>query len=295
MIGVALRTEAGEILVSTEPLPRGPLRERLGRLPIARGAAILWETLFVGARWLMRSAEVAAGDELGTSGSGSRVATLGILAGTLAAVVVGFAVIPAIAASLIAQAFGGLPIVAERAVDAALQATMLVAYLALAGRSADVGRTYCYHGAEHRAIHALEHGEPLTRENLAHWPTAHPRCGTEFLVVVILVSLVGFSLIGRLAPVATVISRVIGIPVVAGVAYEILRLLGRHRERMLARIVAAPGMAVQRITTQLPDDEMHDVAIAALTATLVAEGRAAPVGSAHVSTRPLAAGPSSVA
>jgi len=292
-IGVALRAVNGEILVATESLPNSPIRQRAGRLPIARGAAILWETLSIGARWLMRSAEVAAGEEVSET-NGSRVVTVGILIGTLAAVLVGFAIIPAITASLIAQAFGGLPLIVERAIDAVLQVTILVAYLALAGRSAEVGRTYCYHGAEHRAIHTLEHGEPLTRENLARWPTAHPRCGTEFLVVVIVVSLVIFSLIGHLSPVATIISRIIGIPVVAGVAYEILRGLGRYRDHAFARLVAAPGMAVQRITTQLPDDEMHDVAIAALTVTLTAEGRESPAGSAQIPVRPLASARPSV-
>jgi uncharacterized protein YqhQ len=168
-----------------------------------------------------------------------------------------------------------------------LQVGILLGYLAAVGRSSDVDRTYRYHGAEHRAIHALENGEPLTRSALSRWPTAHPRCGTEFLVVVILVSIVSFSLIGRLDPIPTVISRIAGIPLVAGLAYEILRLLGRYRTNPIARALAAPGIAVQRITTRKPDDGMHDIAIAALTAAIEAEGGVVPSGSERPTSRAL--------
>jgi uncharacterized protein YqhQ len=168
-----------------------------------------------------------------------------------------------------------------------LQVGILLGYLAAVGRSSDVDRTYRYHGAEHRAIHALENGDPLTREALSRWPTAHPRCGTEFLVVVILVSIVSFSLVGRLDPIPTVISRIAGIPIVAGLAYEILRLLGRYRTNVIARTLAAPGIAVQRITTRKPDDGMHDIAIVALAAAIEAEGGVVPSGSERPTSRAL--------
>ncbi|NBP82529.1 DUF1385 domain-containing protein [bacterium] len=257
-IGVALRTVDGGIAVTTEPIATGPIRRRLTRVPVLRGAVVLWETLALGSRWLLRSADVSAGDEeRSAGGTGSLVATLVI---TL----------------LIAVAIDGI-----------LQVGILLGYLAAVGRSNDVDRTYRYHGAEHRAIHALENGEPLTRSALARWPTAHPRCGTEFLVVVILVSIVSFSLVGRLDPIPTVISRIAGIPLVAGLAYEILRLLGRYRTNPIARTLAAPGIAVQRITTRKPDDGMHDIAIVALTAAIEAEGGVVPSGSERPTSRAL--------
>ena len=178
-------------------------------------------------------------------------------------------------------------LLAERAIDGLLQVGILLGYLTAVGRSSDVDRTYRYHGAEHRAIHALENGEPLTRSALSRWPTAHPRCGTEFLVVVILVSIVSFSLIGRLDPIPTVISRIAGIPLVAGLAYEILRLLGRYRTNPVARVLAAPGIAVQRITTRKPDDGMHDISIVALAAAIEAEGGVVPSGSERPTSRAL--------
>jgi uncharacterized protein YqhQ len=284
-IGVALRTVDGSITVATEPLATGAIRRRLTRIPVLRGAVVLWETLALGSRWLLRSADVAAGEEeRSTGGGGSMAATLVV---TLLIAVAIFNVLPAIVAAAIVQAFGVTPLLVERAIDGLLQVAILIGYLAVVGRSADVDRTYRYHGAEHRAIHALENGEPLTRSTLARWPTAHPRCGTEFLVVVILVSIVSFSLIGRLDPIPTVISRVAGIPLVAGIAYEILRLLGRYRTNVVAQTLAAPGIAVQRITTRQPDDSMHDIAIAALITAIEAEGGVVPKGSERPATRPL--------
>jgi hypothetical protein len=280
-IGVAIRVPDGSILTTTEPLPNGVLRQRAMRLPVARGVVILVETLVLGSRWLLRSAELSSGQaSVSTPSSrGDRALSAVTVVLTLVFVVALFNIIPAVTASLLSRALGITSLLVERLVDGALQIVILISYLSLAGRSSDIDRTYRYHGAEHRAIHALENGNTLTRADLARWPTAHPRCGTEFLVVVILVSLVGFSVLGRLDPLTTVASRLIGIPLVAGVSYEILRLLGKYRSNPIAHALAAPGLAVQRITTRLPDDEMHDVAIAALTVAVEAGGDSVPSGS----------------
>ena len=280
-IGVAIRVPDGSILTTTEPLPNGALRQRAMRLPVARGVVILVETLVLGSRWLLRSAELSSGQaSVSTPSSrGDRALSAVTVVLTLVFVVALFNIIPAVTASLLSRALGITSLLVERLMDGALQIVILISYLSLAGRSSDIDRTYRYHGAEHRAIHALENGNTLTRADLARWPTAHPRCGTEFLVVVILVSLVGFSVLGRLDPLTTVASRLIGIPLVAGVSYEILRLLGKYRSNPIAHALAAPGLAVQRITTRLPDDEMHDVAIAALTVAVEAGGDSVPSGS----------------
>ena len=285
-IGVALRTPEGEIATAHEPLPSSELRAKAIALPLARGILVLWETLTIGARWLMRSADVAAGDEEPATVS-SRIAIAGMLFATLLVAIIGFNVVPAVIAGILTGLVGGTPLLVERALDGVLQVCVLLGYLALVGRSGDIDRTYRYHGAEHRAIHTLENEQPLTRQNLARYPTAHPRCGTEFLVVVILVSIVFFSLVGRLDMIGTIISRIIGIPLVAGIAYEVLRLLGRYRTNIVARALAAPGIAVQRITTRKPDDAMHDVAIVALTVALHANGAAAPAGSERPTSRSL--------
>ena len=280
-IGVAIRIPDGSILTATETLPNGALRQRATRVPIARGVVILVETLVIGSRWLLRSAELSSGQASTEkeASRGDRVLSGVTVVLTLAFVVALFNIIPAVAASIALHALAIDSLLAERVMDGVLQITILISYLSLAGRSRDIDRTYRYHGAEHRAIHALENGKPLTRAELSRWPTAHPRCGTEFLVVVIIVSLVSFSVLGRLDPLTTVASRLIGIPLVAGVSYEILRLLGKYRSNPIAHALAAPGLAVQRITTRLPDDGMHDVAIAALSVTVEVGGGSPPAGS----------------
>ena len=280
-IGVAIRVPSGEILTTTEQLPNGKLRQLAARLPVARGVVILIETLILGSRWLIRSAEISSGQStVGVPSTRVDRAISGFtVVLTFLFVIALFNIVPALGASLLLGALRVDSLLAERALDGVLQIGILLAYLTLAGRSRDIDRTYRYHGAEHRAIHALENGGPLTRAELSRWPTAHPRCGTEFLVVVILVSLISFSLLGRLDAPTTVLSRLVGIPLVAGVSYEILRLLGKYRSNPIARVLAEPGLAVQRITTRQPDDEMHNVAIAALTVALEAEGGSAPAGS----------------
>ena len=230
-VGVALRAKDGSIAIASEALGSGAIRRILAKIPAGRGVVVLWETLALGSRL-----------------------AIGV-----------FNVLPAVGSTLLVRGLGFDSLLLERAVDAVMQMGILIGYLALVGRSSDVDRTYRYHGAEHRAIHAYENGQALTRKNLDTWPTAHPRCGTEFLVVVILVSLVAFSLLGRLDPLATVASRVVGIPLVAGISYEILRLLGRYRNNRIAG------------------------AIAALEAALVAEGAVIPAGSERPATRPLPA------
>ena len=288
-IGVAIRVSGSGILTASEPLPSGALRQRAAKVPLARGVVILVETLVLGSRWLLRSAELSSGQATleRAPSRGDRAFSAVTVVLTILFVLALFNIVPALIASLLLGALAVDSLLVERLVDGALQIAILIAYLSLAGRSRDIDRTYRYHGAEHRAIHALENGDPLTRADLARWPTAHPRCGTEFLVVVILVSLVAFTTLGRLDPLATVASRLVGIPLVAGASYEILRLLGKYRTNPIAHALAAPGLAVQGITTRLPDDEMHDVAIAALTVAIEAGGGSAPTGSERPTWGPL--------
>jgi uncharacterized protein YqhQ len=150
-----------------------------------------------------------------------------------------------------------------------------------------VRRTFQYHGAEHMTIHALEAGDPLTVEEVRKYPTAHPRCGTEFLVVVILVSIVVFSLVGRQAIPVMIASRVVLIPVIAGVSYELLRFGARHRDSRAIRWLFEPGIWVQKITTKQPTDAMLEVAIVSIEQALLADGEALPAGSGLIGRTPL--------
>ena len=327
-IAVALRHPDGRILWADEKLAVGFRSTRWARLPFVRGLVVLYETLVVGTRWLVRSAGVAAVEDLdprppdqvpepppapgvapelaalpavreqGADRTPSRPpapatvdsADLGkgavaLMLGLTLVLGVGlFFFAPLLLAKAIA---GGQSSVVERVVEAVIQVTIFLGYLLLIGRTSDVRRTFQYHGAEHMTIHALEAGDPLTVEEVRKYPTAHPRCGTEFLVVVILVSIIVFSLVGRQAIPVMIASRVVLIPVIAGVSYELLRFGARHRDSRAIRWLFEPGIWVQKITTKQPTDAMLEVAIVSIEQALLADGEALPAGSGLIGRTPL--------
>jgi uncharacterized protein YqhQ len=170
-----------------------------------------------------------------------------------------------------------------------IRVVIFIGYLVLVGRAADVRRTFEYHGAEHMSIHTLEAGDPLTVEAARRYPTAHPRCGTEFLVVVLIVSILAFAVVGKLSPLWLVVSRVVLVPVIAAVSYEVLQLGARNRRYALVRWLWSPGIWVQKITTRQPTDDMIEVAIVSLQRALLADGNEIPAGSAVLACRPLSA------
>ena len=168
-----------------------------------------------------------------------------------------------------------------------IRIVIFIGYLLLVGQAKDIRRTFQYHGAEHMSIHTLEAGDPLTVDAARHYPTAHPRCGTEFLVVVLIVSILAFAVVGSLPPLWLIASRVILIPVIAAVSYEILQLGARHRSHALVRWLWSPGIWVQMITTRQPSDDMIEVAIVSLEQALLANGAEVPSGSASFASRPI--------
>ena len=345
VIAVALRHPDGRIVWAEEKLAVGFRATRWARLPFVRGLVVLYETLVVGTRWLVRSAGVAAVEELAplpapqlepaarhvpaaqlgpAEPAGSSVpsavdppaapagvqgdadaraahppahaapvadsADLGkgavaLMLGLTLVVGVGlFFFLPLLLAKAIA---GGQSGVVERAVEGVIQVTIFLGYLTLIGRTSDIRRTFQYHGAEHMSIHALEAGDPLTVDAVRKYPTAHPRCGTEFLVVVILVSIVVFSVVGRQAIPVMVASRIVLIPVIAGISYELLRFGARHRDSRIVRWIFQPGIWVQKITTKQPTDDMLEVAIVSLEQALLADGEALPDGAGRIGRSPL--------
>lgn len=300
VIAVALRHPDGRIVWADEKLAVGFRATRWARLPFVRGLVVLYETLVVGTRWLIRAAGVAAVEELAPSAAAQAAveelaaqapspaadsAELGkgavaLMLGLTLVVGIGlFSFLPLLLAKAIA---GGQSSIVERAVEGVIQVAILLGYLSLIGRTADVRRTFQYHGAEHMSIHALEAGDPLTVDALRKYPTAHPRCGTEFLVVVILVSIVIFSLVGRQAIPIMVASRIVLIPVVAGISYELLRYGARHRASRVIRWIFQPGIWVQKITTKQPTDDMLEVAIVSLEQALLADGETLPEGAGRI-------------
>ncbi len=273
-IAVAFRHPDGHIVWASESLRSGPHAWRLARAPFVRGLVVLYETLVVGTRWLIRSANIQASADGLELGRGSIALMLGL---TLALGVGVFFLLPlfiaTVTTSSIAQDW------VQHTVEGLVRVGIFLGYLALIARMPDIRRVFEYHGAEHMTIHALEAGDPLTTDKVRNYPTAHPRCGTEFLVVVIALSIFAFSLVGRQSIGVMVGSRILLIPVIAAVGYEILRFGARHRGNPLVKAIMAPGMLVQMITTKRPSDDQIEVAIVSMEQALQADGEPVPAGS----------------
>jgi uncharacterized protein YqhQ len=279
-IAVALRHPDGRIVYATERLDSGFHGSRWAKLPFLRGLIVLYETLFVGTRWLVRSASVQAagtgedGEEGVELGKGSIALMLGL---TLLAGVGIFFLLPLLIASATTSNIqNGL---VQHLVEGLIRVGIFLGYLLLIAQAEDVRRVFQYHGAEHMTIHALEAGDPLVVDAVRKYPTAHPRCGTEFLVVVIALSIIAFSLVGRQEPAVMIGSRIALIPVIAAVGYEILKWGARHRGNALVRAMMYPGILVQMITTRQPTNDMIEVAIVSMEQALQADGETLPLGS----------------
>ena len=279
-IAVALRHPDGRIVYATERLDSGVHGTRWSKLPFLRGLIVLYETLFVGTRWLVRSATLQAagtgeeGDEGVELGKGSIALMLVI---TLAFGVGIFFLLPLLLASATTSNIqNGL---VQHLVEGLIRVAIFIGYLLLIARAEDVRRVFQYHGAEHMTIHALESGDPLVVDAVRKYPTAHPRCGTEFLVVVIALSIIAFSLVGRQEPAVMIGSRILLIPVIAAVGYELLKWGAKHRSNRFVRAIMYPGILVQKITTRQPSVDMIEVAIVSMEQALVADGEALPKGS----------------
>lgn len=264
-LSLAVRLPSGA--VHAELLPFNPNRAAfLRRVPLVRGALVLWETLTVGVKALSRSGELAVTSAEGPQEQSSG-ATKGVFAVTMAgalALGIGFFFVlphyavrlldPYIASSIVSNVLEGI-----------LRLGLLLGYLVAIGMLKDVQRLFQYHGAEHMAVHAQEHGDSLEPGAVARYPTAHPRCGTAFLLLVAVVAVVAFTFLGRPALWLSILERVALVPVIAGASYEVLRLGGRSGERFWMRPFVLPGLFLQKLTTRQPDQGQIEVAIAALT------------------------------
>ena len=258
---VAVRTPSGQIEAQRHDLPRLSSRSRWAKVPLVRGILVLGESLTLGFRALSWSAQKSVGEdekelsklEIG----GSMLLAFVLFAGL-------FIVAPAAVAHLISGDSGAVFAILE----AVIRIVIFVGYIWLLGRSEEIRRVFQYHGAEHMSIHAFEAGEPLSVESVQRYDPEHPRCGTSFLLLVIAISIVLFTFVGRPDWPLLVASRVIGIPLVAGISYEILKWSGTNGGVRLAAIMAAPGLWLQKLTTGRPDDSMVEVAITSLLSAL---------------------------
>jgi uncharacterized protein YqhQ len=281
-IAVALRHPDGRIVWADERIDSGFHGSRSAKLPFLRGLVVLYETLVVGTKWLIRSAGVQAEEEGVELGKGSIIVMLLI---TLIAGIGIFFLLPLFIASVTTSNVENQFV--QHLVEGLVKVAIFLGYLALIGQASDIRRVFQYHGAEHMTIHALEHGDPLSVDEIRKYPTAHPRCGTEFLVVVIALSIIAFGLVGRQEPWLMILSRILLIPVIAAVGYEILRWGARHRSNPVVRVIMWPGILVQMITTKQPTDDMIEVAIVSMEQALTADGEELPARAGALARDPM--------
>jgi len=266
-MAVAVRAPDQRIVVQTRALGR-LYRGPISRIPFLRGLLGIWDALGLGWQSLSYSASVAVGLEAQFEGPvawGTIAISLAIGAGV-------FLLAPAGLAQW-GERWLGLGTLGSNLLEGVLRLALVVGYLWLIGFLPDVKRLFGYHGAEHKTIHAFEAGADLTPASVAHFPLEHPRCGTAFLLTVVVFSVVLFALLGPLPWWARLASRLVLIPVVAGFAFEYIRITARHLDNPLVRLLIAPNLALQRLTTWQPDEHMLEVAIAAFQAMRAREAQ----------------------
>ena len=271
-LAMAVRTPDGRIVVRKKPFSSIVRKLPFLNIPVLRGGVHLIETMGLGIDALMFSADQATSEDRVEGGKTSLKDSL-LMWGTVAfsfVLSMGlFFYLPIILTDLVvAKDHGSL---AWNAVDGLFRVVLFVAYLWGVSKLPDMGRVFMYHGAEHKSIHAFEHGNTLDAAGARPWTTLHPRCGTSFLFFVMLISIVVFSFLGRPETVADRLQRLAFVPLIGGLAYEAIKLSGKHGKSWFVRPAIWPGLMLQKITTKEPDDAQLTVAMAALRSVLTPE------------------------
>jgi uncharacterized protein YqhQ len=289
-LAVAVRNPAGQIVIHTEPLNERIYGGRLARLPFLRGLTLLWDALGLGIKSLMFSAEVAMAEENQADQAEVEPAKVfegpmqwGTVLFSLTFSIALFFVLPTFLAHQIGNWLNlGQSQVIENLVEGLIRLALLVGYVWVIGFVPDIKRLYGYHGAEHKTINAYEANAELTPASVARFPLEHPRCGTAFLLTVVVISILLYSLLPPLNIALRILSRIVLLPVVAGIAYEFLRFTATHQKSALIRFITRPNLALQRLTTQEPEPEMLAVAIAAFEQVLAFEQSQSEVTNAMI-------------
>lgn len=268
-LAAAFRTPDGNIVVETKHL-EGIYRSPLARIPFLRGLILLWDALGLGFRYLTLSANVQGGEEEKIEGP-AQYLTIGV---SLLFAVGLFFVAPAGVGHL-AERLTGLNPWWSNVIEGVVRLGLMVGYIWLIGKMPDIQRVFAYHGAEHKTINAYEGGARMVPEVVIRYSLQHPRCGTSFLLTLIVLSILVFAFIGPLPPIWRYLSRILLLPLLAGVAYEYIRWMANHLNSPLVKLLIRPNLALQNLTTREPTIEMLEVAITAFNTMLeLEEGRA---------------------
>ncbi len=247
-VAIAMRAPDNQIVIHTEPLS-GIYRNKWLKLPFLRGVIGLWDALGLGMRALTISANIQTGEDQKIEGP-----TLYMTVAFSLALGIGiFFLAPALVGQL-GERFLGLNSWWSNLMEGMIRLIFLIAYIWGVGKIEEIRRVFAYHGAEHKTINAFEAGAELTPESVACYPLEHARCGTSFLLTLVLLSILLFSLLGPLPVVWRLVSRVLMLPVLAGIAYEYIRWTAGHMDSRLVRWLIKPNMALQHLTTRVPDN-----------------------------------------
>ena len=277
-VATCVRKNSGEIVSRVEPYMALSRKHRMLGFPVIRGAVNLFEQLYLGIRALTYSAEVVSAGEEEAAGDGGWKTSLWTGLTVLLALGAGlllFFWLPMV----IANHVGVKGSVLFNIVDGAVRLTIFFTYLAILSTWKEMRRVFEYHGAEHKSIHAYEDGESLSVESVKKYNTRHARCGTSFLLVVMVISIIVFIFMGRPENIGDRFRRLLAVPLIAGLSYEVIRLAGKGRGGVLMRIVTAPGLVLQRFTTREPSEDQIEVAVEALKHAVGREVATQNVGS----------------
>jgi len=273
---LAVRKPDGEIAEVNRSISSPMARHWVFRLPVIRGVIALGESLAIGFRALAISANYAAQqegeDESEVKAELGRGAIIFALVVAIGFAVVLFKVTPALITNWLPIDTTGVFVI----VEGAIRVTLFVLYLALISLLPDLRRVFQYHAAEHKTINAYEAGEELVPERVQRFSLIHPRCGTAFLLWVMVIAIFVFAFFGRPAWYWLITTRILLLPVIAGLAYELIRFAGKHSRNRVLMTLLAPGLWLQRLTTRQPTLDQIEVSIAALREVLQLEGRLSP-------------------
>jgi uncharacterized protein YqhQ len=256
-VAIAMRAPNEEIVIHSEPLS-GIYKSKIIKIPFLRGLVALWDALGLGIRALTISANIQTGEDEKLEGPALYL-TLGI---SLTFGIGLFFLMPAVVGQLSERVLG-ISAWWSNLLEGLVRLALLVGYIWIIGKSSEIKRVFAYHGSEHKTINAFEAGAELTPETVSHFSLEHPRCGTAFLLSLVLLSVLVFSLLGPLPMFWRLASRILLIPVLAGIAYEYIRWTANHLDSKVVRTMIKPNLALQHLTTREPTLQMLEVSIAA--------------------------------
>lgn len=272
---IAVRKGDGDIVVEKKKIKSWVSEKNIDKVPFVRGAFILIDTMIEGIKSLNFSSDFFLEEEeegvldklmnkMFKDKANDVIIGISLLLGLLLATVL-FVVTPTIIGGFFSKVISNKVLL--NLVEGITRLCILFLYIFIISKNKDIQRVFQYHGAEHKAIYCYEHNLELTVENAKQFTTLHPRCGTNFLFIVMFTSIILFSFFGWPNPVSRIIMRIVCIPIVAGIAYEIIKLIGKY-DNIFTKIISYPGMMLQKFTTKEPDDSQLEVALKALKAVV---------------------------